>query len=83
MRLLTSRPSKGPGRTGLMNFAAAAFLLALAQPASATTWGHLRSPFSAESEQLERANFAAEERSMCRQTNWTSAYRPPALRRHG
>jgi hypothetical protein len=47
-----------------MEFAAAAVLLAVAQPAYATTWGHLRSPFSAESQQLERANFAAEERSI-------------------
>jgi hypothetical protein len=70
MRSLTSRQSQsGPlVRTGRLRFLVAALLLVAAQPASAATWGHLRGPFSAESEQLERANFAAEERSAQRST---------------
>jgi len=84
MRILTSRPSKRPARTGVMGFVVAAFLLAVAQPACATTWGHLRGPFSAESQQLERANYAAEERSICREwgANWISAPRMATFRRH-
>jgi hypothetical protein len=34
--------------------------------AQATTWGHLRSPFSAESQLRERCDFAAEEREELR-----------------
>jgi hypothetical protein len=41
--------------------------LALAtSSAQAATWGHLRGPFSVESEFRERANFAAEEREELR-----------------
>jgi len=70
MRSSTTRQSKSGqfARTGRLRFMVAALLLGSAQPASAATWGHLRGPFSAESEQLERANFAAEERASCRET---------------
>jgi hypothetical protein len=70
-----------PGLVGVI-IAAAAFQMTLAQPAGATTWGHLRSPFSAESEQLERANFAAEERAIRRERDsgstgfWTASCAP-------
>ncbi len=70
MRSLTSGQlqSRQRARSGRLSFMVAALLLAAAQPASAATWGHLRGPFSAESEQLERANFAAEERASYRDT---------------
>jgi hypothetical protein len=67
MRLLSSHQSGKTSRTRLIDVVVAASLLAAAQPVSATTWGHLRSPFSAESERVERANFAAEERSIRRE----------------
>jgi hypothetical protein len=69
MRLSTARRSN---RAGLIEAAIAAFLLATAQPASATTWGHLRGPFSDESQRLERDNLAAQERSMRREAGTTS-----------
>jgi len=50
----------------LTGLGAVALLLTIAQPASASTSGHLRGPFSIESQQRERANFAAEERSVRR-----------------
>jgi hypothetical protein len=55
-------------RTRLTGLGAVALLLAVAQPASASNSGHLRGPFSLESQQRERANFAAEERSVHRAT---------------
>ena len=57
-------------RARLTSFAVVAVLMAVAHPASASNWGHLRGPFSIESLQRERANFAAEE--------W-SIHRAPAL----
>ena len=38
--------------------------------AQATTWGHMRSPFSTESQQRERADFAAEERAIRSRGGW-------------
>ncbi len=63
MRSLTTRQCGPLDRACRLGFMAAGLLLMAAQPASAATWGHLRGPFSTESEQLERANFAAEERA--------------------
>lgn len=63
MRASTSRGSARAGKARLVGLLISPFLLAAIQPAFATTWGHLRSPFSAESEQRERANLAAEERA--------------------
>jgi hypothetical protein len=53
-------------RARLPGLSAVALLLAIAQPASASNSGHLRGPFSLESQQRERDNFAAEERSLHR-----------------
>jgi hypothetical protein len=96
MRALTSRPSSGLARAGLFGIAAAGLFLAAAQPAHSATWGHLRSPFSAESEQLERDNYAAEERSIHREAeywicscktwrtgpNWAFTYPTASYQRH-
>jgi hypothetical protein len=70
MYALTSRLFRGSARAGLFGFAAVALLLMVEQPAQAATWGHLLSPFSAEREQLERDNYAAEERSIRREAGY-------------
>jgi hypothetical protein len=64
MRVFTSRRSRSFKHAGPISLAVAGIFLFVAQSAHAATWGHLRSPFSAESEATERANFAAEERSI-------------------
>ena len=98
MRSSTSRQSQSGQRARIrrLGFMVAAVLLVAAQPASAATWGHLRGPFSAESQRLERANFAAEERASYRDTTelpaaghqaapcrtWRSALNRVVLSRH-
>ena len=63
-------------RARLTGLGIVALLLTMAQPASASTSGHLRGAFSIESQQRERANFAAEERSVHRAPTWLA----PAFR---
>jgi hypothetical protein len=60
----------GLARARLFGLAAVGLLLVADQPAHAATWGHLLSPFSAESEQLEHDHYAAEERSIRREAGY-------------
>ena len=53
-------------RIGLAIISLSAGLATGVSSAQAATWGHLRSPFSAESQLRERCDFAAEEREEIR-----------------
>ncbi len=75
MRSLTIRGTTGTLRALRLGLVVAALTSAVAVPAKAMTWGHLRGPFATESIALERANLAAQQRAETRLFNAPSASR--------